>query len=213
MVLPDGTVLLSGGCSRSDLGRGTSAAWLCKDGWVTSLPAHMTCMRWGHTATQLNDGRVLITGLGRVNDSDAQTAELYDPVKQTFTATGPMTQCRGWHTASLLHDGRVLITGGLDNHSNPMATAGFFNPKTGQFSAALHTMQHPRAHHTATPVAGGCVLIVSDTSAELFPDADDSFVSTAAPSTRRLRHAAVALADGRVLVAGGYDTGWVAFQA
>ncbi len=97
----------------------------------------------------------------------------------------------------------------MDNFGNPTATAEWFNPKDGKFSAALHTMRHVRAHHSATPVAGGCVRIVSDTSAELFTDAHDSFVSTAAPGIRRLRHAAVALADGRVLVAGGYDTGGV----
>lgn len=209
VALSDGSVLLSGGCSRSDLGQGTAAAWLCRDGFVASLPRRMTCIRWGHTATQLKDGRVLITGLARANDTDAQTAEVYDPVAQTFTATGPMTQCRGHHAATLLRDGRVLITGGLDSHSNPMATAEFYNPGTGTFTAAAHTMGAARAHHTATAVAGGCVLIVSDTSAELFTDADDSFVGTAAPGIRRLHHAAVALADGRVLVAGGYEPGWV----
>lgn len=208
VALLDGTVLLCGGCSRSDLGQGTAGAWLYRDGWVTSLSANMTCIRWGHTATRLKDGRVLITGLARANDSDAQTAEIYDPVAQTFTATGRMSQCRGNHTATLLRDGRVLITGGQDQRSNPTATAEFFNPGTGTFSAATHTMLHARAHHTATAVTGGCVLIVGDTSAELFTDADDSFVSTASPTIRRVRHAAVALADGRVLVAGGYDTGW-----
>lgn len=57
--------------------------------------------------TPPKDGRVLIAGLGRERDADAQTAEIYDPVKKTFTATGPMVQCRGWHAATLLGDGRV----------------------------------------------------------------------------------------------------------
>lgn len=209
VALLDGSVLLSGGCSASDLSKGTARAWLCRDGWVSPLSAHMTCIRWGHTATRLKDGRVLITGLARQNDTDAQTAELYDPVTHTFTATGPMTQCRGHHAATLLRDGRVLITGGLDQRANPTATAEFFHPATGTFVAAQHNMLQARAHHTATAVAGGCVLIVSDTSAELFTDANDSFVATAAPGIRRLRHAATALADGRVLVAAGYEPGWV----
>ena len=209
VALLDGTALLCGGYGPSGVGKGTAWAWLCRDGWVTRLSANMTCIRWGHTATRLKDGRVLIAGLARANDSDAQTAEIYDPVSQTFTATGRMTQCRGYHTATLLRDGRVLITGGHDQYSNPTATAEFFHPGTGTFSAAPRTMLHARAHHTATAVAGGCVLIVGDTSAELFTDADDSFVSTASPTIMRVRHAAVALADGRVLVAGGYDTGWV----
>jgi hypothetical protein len=209
VALADGTVLLTGGCSRSDGSRGTAGAWLCRNGFVASLPRHMTCIRWGHTATQLRDGRVLLTGLARANDSDAQTAELYDPATQTFTATGRMQQCRGDHTATLLRDGRVLLTGGLDSHGNPSATAELFDPATGTFSATAQGMAVARAHHTATAVAGGRVLIVGDTSAELYDEASGRFVAAAAPGIRRLRHAATALADGRVLVAGGYEPGWV----
>lgn len=95
VALRDGTVLLCGGCSRSDYTVGTAHAWLCgTDSWISSLPAPMTRIRWGHSATLLKDGRVLIAGLGRERDADAQTAEIYDPVKKTFTATGPMVQPR-----------------------------------------------------------------------------------------------------------------------
>jgi len=208
VALRDGSVLLCGGCSRSDYTVGTSHAWLCgTDSWISSLPAQMTRIRWGHSATLLNDGRVLIAGLGRARDADAQTAELYDPVKKTFTATGPMVQCRGWHAATLLGDGRVLLTGGLDSLGQPSASAELFDPATGSFSAAPYPMLHARAHHTATAVTGGCVLIVGDDSAELYAEVNGRFVSTAAPRARRHRHAAVALTDGRVLVAGGYSSG------
>jgi hypothetical protein len=50
----------------------------------------------------LPDGKVLIAGSGSVS------AELYDPVAGTFTATG-MTTFREDHTATLLPNGIVLL--------------------------------------------------------------------------------------------------------
>ena len=66
-----------------------------------------TVPRFAHTATLLNDGRVLIAGGGSY--PAISSAELYDPVAGTFSPTGSMTARRVGHTATLLADGRVLI--------------------------------------------------------------------------------------------------------
>src|ERR1700692_1241471 len=72
--------------------------------------ANPTAPRVGHTATLLNDGRVLIAG-GGIGYAASTRAELYDPAAGTFSPTGSMAVRRAGHTATLLMDGRVLITG------------------------------------------------------------------------------------------------------
>ena len=72
----------------------------------------MAGARWGHTATLLPDGKVLVAG-SYVNSADPlASAELYDPGTGRWTATGTMRHGRGGHTATLLLDGKVLLVGG-----------------------------------------------------------------------------------------------------
>lgn len=57
---------------------------------------NMTRSHIWHTATLLQDGRVLIAG------GDTATAEIYDPLSGTFAVTGSMSVSRGGHAAVLL---------------------------------------------------------------------------------------------------------------
>lgn len=65
----------------------------------------MSERRWGHTATLLADGRVLVVG---------STAELFDPESSSFAITGDPNAASfdGYRTATRLSDGRVLFVGG-----------------------------------------------------------------------------------------------------
>ena len=71
---------------------------------TTALTANLTIGRQNATATLLASGKVLITG-GRDNSGNRlSSAEIYDPIAGTFTATsGPMTAPRENHRAVPFH--------------------------------------------------------------------------------------------------------------
>src|SRR5207302_6167378 len=76
-----------------------------------SATGNMNYARCGGTATKLMDGTVLLVG-GAPN----VPAEIYDPVKGTFSPTGtPVTSRMSGFTATLLQNGKVLFTGGSTN--------------------------------------------------------------------------------------------------
>jgi len=71
----------------------------------------MAAARYLHTATLLNNGRILITG-GGSSVGLLASAEVYDPVTGAFNVAGDMAIPRRSHTATLLSNGKVLIAGG-----------------------------------------------------------------------------------------------------
>src|SRR5262245_59063360 len=111
-----------------------------------------TPRRSSHTATLLLNGKVLITGGSQEHPA---SAELFDPVTDTFTPTGNMTTGRFGNSATLLPDGRVLIAGGY--YLGYLDSAELYDPATGTFTATGH-MVTPR-WGTATLLNNGRVLI------------------------------------------------------
>ena len=172
----------------------------------------MAVPRGEHSATLLQDGRVLVAGgVSYVSGhySYTATAELYDPALGTFSRTGGMKNARHCHTATLLTNGQVLITGGYDG-STFLSAAEIFDPVSGTF-APTGNMAAARCFHTATLLTNGKVLIAGGSdanavlaTAELFDPATGVFSATGSMETVRAFHTAT-LTGGKVLVTGGSD--------
>ncbi len=163
--------------------------------------------RWGHTATPLPDGRVLVAG-----GTELRSAEVYDPATETWETTGSMNEYRVGHTATLLTDGTVLVTGGFAGVA--VASAEVYTPATGTWRA-VGKMGTARGGHTATLLADGRVLVTGGynhpssyyASAEIYDPSTETWHNTTSMSEPRMNHTATRLSDGTVLVVGGYIAG------
>ncbi len=167
---------------------------------------NLNAPRIGHTATLLNDGRVLIAGGSRVDETPINSAELYDPASGTFSPTANMLFSRTGHTATLLLDGRVLITGGY-TEGDSGASAELYDPATGAFTLTGN-MHEARVYHAATLLSTGKVLIsgADDRSLELYDPATGAFTPTGYVNGSAYGVPATRLLNGSVLL-GGYHYG------
>jgi Bacterial Ig-like domain (group 2)/Kelch motif len=126
-LLPDNKVLVAYGSNSSSYTNATGYVGLSSievydpgTGTFTEIVGDDGAGIFGHTATLLPNGKVLLAG-GFVNSvwdyggsTSSNAASLYDSATGEFSGTGNMTASRGDHTATLLVSGRVLITGGAD---------------------------------------------------------------------------------------------------
>lgn len=165
----------------------------------------MATARYDHTATLLNDGRVLVVG-GNATNGVQSGAEVWNA--GSFSVAGTMSTVRRGHTATLLTDGRVLVIGGYANGSTCLSSAETWDG--GSFSPA-GSMATARAVHASTLLTDGRVLAVGGaTSTDCLSSAEvwdgGSFSAAGSLATPRVCHTATLLLDGRVLVVGGYHT-------
>jgi hypothetical protein len=129
-LLPDGTVLVVGGAVGDDTTARSAERYDPVSGtWMTT--ASMAEPRTINTATLLSDGTVLVAGgVGLGSDPlRLASAELYDPVRQVWTATATMRKGRSEHVAIRLLNGTVLVFGDYDDASK--GTAELYHPAGG----------------------------------------------------------------------------------
>jgi len=188
----------------------------------TAQPAHATGIwtitgsmmqaRADHTATLLQDGKVLVVG-GTIGGGGTilDTAELYDPTTDIWTLTGSLTSGRYQHTATLLPNGKVLVAGGLtyNNGYLVLASTELYDPITGIWAPA-GSMTTTRRFHTATLLPNGKALIFGgqdlssfSPGAELYDPSTGSWSVTSASSHSFSDHTATLLQNGKFLVVGG----------
>lgn len=216
--LPSGKVMVVGGrfypstlLANVELFDPVTGVWSVKQ----SLPI----ARERHTAILLPSGKVLVVG-GRSDTGSNQftaSAVIYDPVADSWTATGSLRTARHKHTASLLPSGKVLVTGG-ENSSGILGSSEIYDPDTGVWEEA-GDLADPRFRHTATLLPSGQVLVVGGAgafsgtavttlaSAELYDPSSGGWTITGSLTVGRYRHTATLLPSGRVLVIGGEPGG------
>jgi phosphatidylserine/phosphatidylglycerophosphate/cardiolipin synthase-like enzyme len=220
-VLADGRVLVTGGGAISPAGE-QEPALISAEIWdpstgTFSAAGSMTMPRALHTATLLQDGRVLLAG---GSEKALDSAELFDPATGTFTATGSLAKGRGMHTATPLADGRVLLVGGIGgdldlsgsgDSGKPLPIAEVYDPATGTFTET-GKLTSRRWMHSSTLLQDGRVLIVGGvstdmqsqlTAVEIYDPATGTFTEAGDLPVPYALHSALLLPDGRVLLAGG----------
>ncbi|MCC6999768.1 MAG: hypothetical protein IT370_34515 [Deltaproteobacteria bacterium] len=203
-LLPDGRVLLVGGNGNLHVTERQGAESFDPagqlDGTLYELP-----LRLGHTATRLPDGRVLI--LGGLESGRRAAANL---VLEGSAMTPSIVPWRApGHTATPIDGAQVLVLSAAAE-PEPALLVG-----TGVGLVVELKGWHPTAH-TATWLGGGRVLVVGDRAEAVGIVAPAPVVSvspgpglgpqefTALPGGQgRMRHHAIALLDGRVLVFAG----------
>jgi hypothetical protein len=200
-VLVEGGVGPSGPLNSSELYDSTAGTW--------SPSGSMTDARNLHTATVLQDGRVLVAG--GLGSAPLASAEIYDPASKAWTTTGSLATARYRHTATLLSSGKVLVAGGFGT-AGALSSAELYDPTTGAWTTT-GSLAAAREGHTATLLASGKVLAAGGddgttplASAELFDPAAGTWSSTGNLLTARRDHTATLLASGNVLIVGGFGT-------
>ncbi len=190
---------------------------------ATNFGGNLVAARTVHTATPLPNGKVLLAGGIGSGGGALASAELYDSSANVSAAAASLGAARYGHTATLLQDGRVLAVAGYGNAGTYIASAELYNPSADSwlFAASLAVA---RSGHTATLLQNGTVLVAggygADTSTfgqllglstalntcEIYDPVANTWSAAGNLSTARYGHAATLLQDGRVLVAGGFDS-------
>ena len=196
-----------------------------------------TLGRHGHSASYVPElNKVLLLG-GAVMDVATgaeqflDDVELFDPASGTFEQLPAMPIPRAYHTATVLEDGRVFVAGGFVVVDNRLQAQGSWLlvdlTKSEDKMYTYGSLKQARAHHTATlldtglvvVLAGGCAgdgctttsVAPSDNfdpvdlavSVEYFDVTNETSTEAQELQMDRAMHGASALAGQKVIFTGG----------
>lgn len=211
-LLADGRVLVTGGVSnRQSQNSGPVKLATCEiydpvTGMWTSA-RRLSEVRYHHTATRLNDGRVLVTG----GSPKTAWAQIYDPSTNRWTSTTPTYAGSGW--SLLLAGGDVLVTRGDYN-------AEVYHPAGNQWSRALSfakrlTYSKGALLPNGKVLAAGSVNLVFlpngaytwelSSACQVYDPTTNRWSVTGSMAAVRHSHTLSPLAGGTALTAGGHD--------
>lgn len=230
--LDDGRLLIAGGTSVDALGNSVGInGFRLFDPQTQSFSVAggtMQSDRSGHSATKLNDGRVLVLGGFNALSQALSSADIWNPATGSAAPAAAMSTARVQHTATLLADGRVFVAGGVSSYdladpigtlNNALNSSAIYNPATNAWSAGPN-LPEKRIGHNATRLGDGRVLVSGGIEvASLFGiplpafsndcrrynPATNAFLATAAFNGPRAFHGQVTLSNGNALIVGGVD--------
>jgi N-acetylneuraminic acid mutarotase len=167
--------------------------------------------RFGHTATLLPGGKVLIYGGG---GSLTAAPELYDPRSRSFDLTTSAHLSRNFSSASLLANGKVFVAGGSGGANfADLTSTELYDPVTAEWQRT-GSMGFSRQLFASVVLSDGRVMLIGGdaldqfnkiaaATCEIYDPAQQIWTRTGDLNIPRFHHTATLLADGRVLVMGG----------
>lgn len=178
--------------------RGLAFPVVVDPGWTRTYDK-LNHIREEFLAVPVGDGRV-VAFPGWL--SSVATPDLYDPVTDRFTKAPAVLSKRKRAGGTRLSSGKILWFGG--EFSGDDATYELWDPTTG--SAAKKTMAITGVAGDAwavLPTGKVFSMVLSGTRAQIYDPSTDTWTEVASAPSAHNNPAAVALASGKVLVAGG----------
>ncbi len=216
-LLQNGQVLVFGGMpefggpywSSANLYDPTSATW--------SATGSMLSIKDNFAETLLASGEVLVAGGGtQCCYAFLNTSEIYNPTTGTWSASGELLDSVAWNYSVLLSNGKVLMAGGLDHNNTVLDETELYDPTTGIWSAS-GSLNIARMTPVLVVLGSGQVVAIGGSplsypqtataAVEIYDPTTGSWSMTGSMNVPRNRPTATLLPSGRVLVAGGLDSG------
>jgi N-acetylneuraminic acid mutarotase len=213
-LLTSGTVLVAGGMASNNVFFTNCEVFNPQTG-VWQPTGVLTNARTDFALTLLPSGKVVACG-GVVASGNFAATDVYDPVSGNWSPAGAMITGRFHHSVTLLPNGRVLAAGGLPNGFAATTSCELFNPDSRQWTPT-GSMVTNRESHTAVLLPNGKVLVFGGhnniggyhalANAEIYDPGSGKWTATASMTTPRTDGpVTVLLPNGKVLVAGGYNS-------
>lgn len=206
-VLRDGTVLIAGG-------------WVGNNQATTSVERFDVRTGRSHSAGDMSIGQAcqaMTLTDGRVALVGPKSIDLYDPKINRVTLISRASPFLDAGTATLLASGKILTVGGGTYGHPATAQAFLIDPRTGRVERT-GDLANVRIKHAAVRLRDNRVLIIGGSddrgrdggktrSLEVYDPSTGRFAKVGETQLARYKipAAAVLLADGRVLVAGGAE--------
>ena len=184
--------------------------------WMPASP--MPLALYGHTANRVANGDVIALGGEPSIFSSAGSSHCfrYKPSLDQWFSCAAIPSLRSAHVTTFMPDGRILLTGGLVGN-NSKTTEDIYDPVSDTWSTAALPPRGSVRHATAL-YNGDSAMAIGGVSGPIFSApvysptfryfGESNSSKQVFPGTGLYRdsHTATTLQDGRILVAGGFET-------